>query len=82
MIKMSIQDIVDRYTIIKLKLERSNTTYNTIQEEFKMLENEINNYKYKNKIITYINQLYNINWQIWNLESDIRRWKENELWLE
>lgn len=76
MIKMTIGEIADRYTICKLKLERSDVDCNA---EFSLLQKEIDQY---DDIISFIDYLYTINGSIWNLESDIRKGKEEILGLE
>jgi len=70
--KISIGDIVDRYSICKLKKER---TQIDITKELQELNNEMKNYE---GLEEYIDKLYDINGQIWDLESDIRKEKD---WL-
>lgn len=74
--EISIGDIIDRFTICKLKSERGNID---MSEEMGKLSEEIN--KHSN-LETYIEQLYKINGDIWDLESDIRQGKEDLLGLE
>lgn len=74
--KMPIGDIADRYSICKLKSERLGLD-NT--KELEELKNELDKY---NGIDTYVDRLYEVNGQIWDLESDIRKEKEDELGLE
>lgn len=76
MIKMSVSEISDRYSICLLKSER---TTEDMTEELVLYKKELNNYL---NIMEYVDQLYNINAMIWNLESDIRQGKEEELGLE
>lgn len=73
---MSIGDIVDRYTICILKSERLGLDNS---KELDDLQNEIKKY---DDLDEYVNKLYNINGEIWDLESDIRRGNENILGLE
>ena len=73
--KMSLGEIADRYSIIKLKSERTDVD---CKEEFDTLKNELNG----DEIYTYVDQLYKVNGRIWDLESDIRKGKEGELGLE
>jgi len=74
--KTSIGDIVDRYSICKLKSERLGLD-NT--KELNDLKFEMNQYE---GIDSYVDKLYEVNGNIWNLESDIRRGNENILGLE
>ena len=74
--KISIGDIVDRYSICKLKSERLGLD-NT--KELNDLKFEINKYE---GVDYFIDNLYEVNSDIWNLESDIRRGNENILGLE
>jgi hypothetical protein len=73
--EMSLGEIADRYSIIKLKSERTDVD---CKEEFDTLKNELNG----DEIYAYVNQLYEVNGRIWDLESDIRKGKEGELGLE
>jgi len=72
---MSLGEIADRYSIIKLKSERTDVD---CKEEFDTLKNELNG----DEIYAYVDQLYEVNGRIWDLESDIRKGKEGELGLE
>jgi len=73
--EMSLGEIADRYSIIKLKSERTDVD---CKEEFDTLKNELNG----DEIYAYVDQLYEVNGRIWDLESDIRKGKEGELGLE
>lgn len=74
--KTSIGEVVDRYTICKLKRERLGLD---VSDEVGQLLEEMNNYK---GLDTYIDRLYKVNGDIWNLESDIRKGNEAILGLE
>lgn len=74
--KMPIGDIVDRYSICKLKSERLDLDN---IKELKELNDEIIKY---NDIDLFIDKLYKINGKIWDLESDIRKGNEKLLGLE
>ena len=70
--KMPLSEILDRYTITKLKSERTNED---VSEELKTYKAEIENPIYSeksNQIISFINRLYGINGQLWDTEKDIR----------
>lgn len=73
---MSLGEIVDRYSIVLLKSER--TTLDVF-EELDLLKKSIEQYE---NLDIYIKRLYEINGEIWDLESDIRKGKEGELGLE
>lgn len=73
---ISIGDIVDRYTICKLKSERLNLD---LSEEINQLKMEIDLY---DDLDDFINNLYDVNGKIWDLESDIRKGNEEILGLE
>ena len=69
---MPLSEILDRYTITKLKSERTNED---VSEELKTYKAEIENPIYSeksNQIISFINRLYGINGQLWDTEKDIR----------
>ncbi len=77
--KLSIGDVVDRWSIANLKQERGKI--DTTQEQWDYLEYCQANYKY-DIIVEYFKKLLDINGSIWSLESDIRQGKEQELGLE
>ena len=86
MIPMSISEIIDRYTICLLKSER---TDEDMSEELEIYSLELDEAEQKhfdyvnNKYLhDYIDELYEINGQIWDLESAIRQGCEGELGLE
>lgn len=74
--KISLGDIVDRYSIVKLKSERTDLN---CSEELQALQSEIDAV---GSLSEFVDLLYTVNGQIWDLESDIRRGKEGELGLE
>lgn len=74
--KISIGEIVDRYTICKLKFERENINN---AKETESLLNEIKKYK---GIQIYVDALYKLNGDVWDIEGDIRSGNENILGLE
>jgi hypothetical protein len=71
-IKMSVADVADRYTILKLKNERLGAVYDL--EYYKSV--------LPAAIDDVVEKLYSVNGRIWDLESDIRKGKEGELGLE
>ena len=74
--KMQISEVADRFSICKLKEERTDID----------MSDEINTYKYELReyqdIGEWLSELYRVNGNIWDLESDIRKGKEKELGLE
>jgi len=66
--KMPISEIIDRYTITKLKSER---TKENVQDELQSYSNEIDQHKIN--LDSYIDRMYIINAKIWDAESDIRQ---------
>ena len=74
--KMQIGEIADRYSILLLKLERTDLEITQEVDDYKSaIEPYIG-------ISTWVEKLKAINGRIWDLESDIRRGKEKELGLE
>ncbi len=70
--KMPLSEIIDRYTITKLKSERTNED---VSDELRTYKKEIDNPDYverSNQIVSFIDRLYGINGQLWNTEKDIR----------
>ena len=69
--KMPMSEILDRYTITKLKSER---TEEDLTEELAAYESEI---KAKNAdptaIQSFIDRLYKVNGDLWDVEGDIRK---------
>ena len=66
--KMPISEIIDRYTITKLKSERTNED---VVEELNFYKKELDLYKVN--LDNYIELMYNINGKIWDAEGDIRK---------
>ncbi len=69
---MPLSEILDRYTITKLKSER---TDENVSDELRTYKREIDNPDYverSNQIISFIDRLYGINGQLWDTEKDIR----------
>ena len=70
--KMPLSEILDRYTITKLKSER---TSEDVSDELSTYKREIDNPDYlkkSNQILSFIDRLYGINSQLWDTEKDIR----------
>jgi len=71
--KMPLSEILDRYTITKLKSERTNED---VSNELRIYTREIDNPDYaekSNQIVSFIDKLYEINGQLWDTEGDIRK---------
>ena len=70
--KMPLSEILDRYTITKLKSERTNED---VSGELTAYKKEVDNPDYverSNQIASFIDRLYGINGQLWDTEKDIR----------
>lgn len=74
--KMPISEIADRYSIALLKHERADADN---QIEIHTLHKELTEYT---NAMDFVSKLKEVNGQIWDLESDIRKGKERELGLE
>jgi len=69
--KMPISEIIDRYTITKLKSERTNED---VSQELFAYQKELD--AYQTNLNKYIQLMYDINAKIWDTESDIRKGKK------
>ena len=70
---MPLSEILDRYTITKLKSER---TDEDVTDELRTYKREIENPDYLQKssqIASFIEKLYEINGELWDTEGDIRK---------
>tara|TARA_B100001750_G_scaffold218497_1_gene204669 strand:+ start:1373 stop:1753 length:381 start_codon:yes stop_codon:yes gene_type:complete len=70
---MPLSEILDRYTITKLKSERTNED---VSNELRTYKKEIENPDYSEKsieIASFIDRLYGINGELWDTEKDIRK---------
>ena len=70
---MPLSEILDRYTITKLKSERTNES---VDDELKAYKREIDQPNYVEKsqqIESFIDRLYEINGELWDTEGDIRK---------
>ena len=66
-----IAEVADRYTICKLKHER--VAGEDLSIQLSQLRSELDKY---NRIQSYVDRLYKINGECWDIESDIRKGKE------
>ncbi len=80
--EMPLPEILDRLSILKLKIERIGEPH--LQKELEEYERALDDFKAREIFINenWLVDLYNLNSQIWDLESDIRKGKEGELGLE
>ena len=70
---MPLSEILDRYTITKLKSERTNES---VDDELRAYKREIDQPNYVEKsqqIESFIDRLYEINGELWDTEGDIRK---------
>ena len=77
--EMPLPEILDRMSILKLKIERIWEHY--LLEEVKAYEKALKEFEENGVGIKeeWINELYKINSEIWGLESDIRKDKDGDL---
>lgn len=82
MIEMPLSEVLDRFVIVKLKMERIKTEDK--RKEYKYYKKAIEDYKKRGFTIKkeWIDRLYNANAMIWDLEYDIRKGKDNKLGLK
>ena len=76
---MPLSEILDRYTITKLKSERTNED---VSDELSTYKKEIDNPDYverSSQIVSFIDRLYKINGELWDTEGDIRKGVEMPL---
>jgi hypothetical protein len=73
-LKMSVGEILDRYSICLLKTERLQVD---ISDEINALRAEVD--KLPNDVRHFVGELKEVNGQIWTLEADIRQGKEGIL---
>ena len=76
---MPLSEILDRYTITKLKSER---TDEDVSNELRTYKREIDSSDYvdrSNQIASFIDRLYEINGELWDTEGDIRKGVEMPL---
>jgi hypothetical protein len=80
--EMPLAEILDRMSIVKLKIERIGEPH--LIKEYEEYEKAVQEFKDKGIIVKdeWLNELYKTNGIMWDLESDIRKGKENELGLE
>ncbi|MFH1209771.1 MAG: hypothetical protein V1663_03205 [archaeon] len=80
--EMPLAEVLDRFVIVRLKMEKIDGSEK--KKEYEFYKKVINEYKKKGVTIKdeWINQLYDVNAKIWDLEFDLRRGKEGELGLE
>ena len=80
--EMSLPEVMDRYSILKLKCERLDPL--GFREELEAYEAAIREFQARGMEVqpAWIEELLRINAEIWDLEADIRRGKEGELGLE
>ena len=70
---MPLSEVLDRYTITKLKSERTNED---VSDELRAYKREIDSPDYAEKssqIASFIDRLYEVNSKQWDTEGDIRK---------
>jgi len=80
--EMPLAEVIDRFVIVKLKMERIKTEDK--RKEYEHYKKALEGYEKKGIIIKkeWIDKLYEANGKIWDLEHDIRKGKEGELGME
>jgi hypothetical protein len=83
--EISIGDLLDRSSILKLKSERTEVKSTpervALEEAINLYITGLDEYNL-DFIVDCFNDLYEVNGKIWDLEADIRKGKEGELGLE
>ena len=86
MIPMSISEIADKFSICRLKHERTNENMGVeimiYATELNKAEREHYDFENEKHLHEYVEELYKINGEIWDLETIIRRGREGEIGLE
>ena len=67
--KMPISEIIDRYTISKLKSERTNED---VSHEVRSYSEEISQYN-SEEVTPYVDKMYEINGTLWDYETKMRK---------
>jgi len=67
--KMPISEIIDRFTITKLKTERTNED---VSDELNAYKSEIEQYNLDD-VSPYVDRMYEINGTLWNYETQMRK---------
>jgi hypothetical protein len=67
--KMPISEIIDRFTITKLKTERTNED---VSDELNAYKSEIEQYNLDD-VSPYVDRMYEINGTLWNYETKMRK---------
>ena len=76
-LKYPIAEVADRYTICKLKPERIEGE--DLSNQLAVLKAELDRYP---GVEPFVDRLYKINGECWDMESEIRKGKEGQLGLE
>jgi hypothetical protein len=79
MIPYPLTELLDRFSIARLKMERIGET--ECLREYSYLKDAIMEYAFEETEF-YVNALYDINGRIWDMESDIRKGLDNQLGME
>ena len=87
MMRYPLDELLDKRSIIQLKMERIPSRKEELEEEYEdytqaILEYENENVASPMDVVEWHDELYKINGQIWDLEADIRSGKEGELGLD
>jgi len=80
--EMPLAEVIDRFTIVRLKMER--IKIEDKKKEYEYYLKVLEEYKKKGIIVKqeWLDNLYEANGKIWDLEYDIRKGKDGEMGLE
>jgi hypothetical protein len=76
--KFPVIELVDRFAIARVKSKKTNRAN---QEELEFYIEQLNNLDLS-KIDNELQELFDIHWTIWGLESELKSGREDELSLE
>lgn len=76
--EIAVADVIDRFTIVRLKKERMVPTPDSVLREYCELLREIDRVGYEDAH-DWVDALYEVNSAIWDLEADIRQAKDLSL---
>ena len=74
-----ISDMIDRLSIIKLKMERTTVDHS---QEYKIFRDDLLKQIDEETLDSYLEPLYEVNGYIWDLEAQLRMGREEQLGLE
>ena len=70
---MPLSEIIDRYTITKLKSERTDENVSNELRTYKTEMDSLDYLEQSSQIASFMDRLYEVNGKIWDTEGDIRK---------